>query len=76
MDNNLDPIWAIVPASGVGRRMQSELPKQYLSFQGKTIIEHCLERLLSHPGIEGAVVVLQNDDSHWEELGYTSENLF
>ncbi len=73
MDNNLDPIWAIVPASGVGRRMQSELPKQYLSFQGKTIIEHCLDRLLSHPGIKGAVVVLQNDDSHWEELGYTSE---
>ena len=73
MDSNLDPIWAIVPASGVGRRMQSELPKQYLSFQGKTVIAHCLDRLLSHPGIEGAVVVLQNEDSHWEELGYTSE---
>jgi len=73
MDNNLNPIWAIVPASGLGRRMQSELPKQYLSFQGKTVIEHCLDRLLSHPGIEGAVVVLQDDDSHWEELGYTSE---
>ena len=72
MGNNPDPIWAIVPASGVGTRMQSELPKQYLSFQDKSIIAHCLDRLLSYPEIEGAVVVLQNDDPHWENLNYAS----
>jgi len=73
MGNNPDPIWAIVPASGVGTRMQSALPKQYLSFQNKSIIEHCLDRLLSYPGIEGAVVVLQKDDPHWEKLNYASD---
>ena len=69
---NKAPVWAIVPASGTGQRMQCDLPKQYLSFQGKTIIEHCLDRLLSHPGIEGVVVVLQDDDSNWRELAYSS----
>jgi len=72
MGNNSDPVWAIVPATGVGTRMQSALPKQYLSFQGKSIIAHCLDRLLSYPAIEGAVVVLQDEDPHWEKLGYTS----
>jgi len=64
------PVWAIVPAAGVGRRMQSDVAKQYLRFQGKTIIEHCLDRLLSHPGIAGAVIVLQRQDDHWQRLQY------
>ncbi len=64
------PVWAVIPAAGSGSRMRSELPKQYLVFQGKTIIEHCLDRLLSHPGIAGAVVVLAADDSAWKRLEY------
>jgi 2-C-methyl-D-erythritol 4-phosphate cytidylyltransferase len=71
------PVWAIIPAAGSGTRMRSELPKQYLSFQGKTLLEHCLDRLLSHPAIAGAVVVLREDDVRWEELGYqTAKPLF
>lgn len=69
MSSNL-PVWAIIPAAGSGTRMHSRLPKQYLSFQGKTLLEHCLDRLLSHPAIAGAVVVLREDDVRWEELGY------
>jgi 2-C-methyl-D-erythritol 4-phosphate cytidylyltransferase len=67
------PVWAILPAAGVGRRMQVDIPKQYLRFQGKTIIEHCLDRLLSHPGIAGAVIVLQEQDEHWQRLEYQAE---
>jgi len=66
------PVWAVIPAAGSGSRMQSDRPKQYLEFQGKTIIEHCLDRLLSHPEIDGAVIVLQADDPIWEGLGYHS----
>jgi 2-C-methyl-D-erythritol 4-phosphate cytidylyltransferase len=66
-------VWAIIPAAGSGRRMQSSTAKQYLAFQGKTIIEHCLDRLLSHAEIEGAVVVLSEDDEHWRDLAYTAD---
>lgn len=66
------PVWAVIPAAGSGSRMQQERPKQYLEFHGKTIIEHCLDRLLSHAGIDGAVIVLQADDGFWEKLDYRS----
>jgi 2-C-methyl-D-erythritol 4-phosphate cytidylyltransferase len=66
------PVWAIIPAAGSGSRMRSQVPKQYLSFQGKTLLEHCLDRLLSHPHIAGAVVVLRADDERWEQLAYRS----
>ncbi len=64
------PVWAVVPAAGIGSRMQQELPKQYLEFQGKTILEHCLDRLLAHSQVAGAVLVLRADDRYWEGLNY------
>jgi 2-C-methyl-D-erythritol 4-phosphate cytidylyltransferase len=67
------PVWVILPAAGVGRRMQGDIPKQYLRFQGKTIIEHCLDRLLSHSEIAGVIIVLQEQDEHWQQLGYQAE---
>lgn len=66
------PVWAVIPAAGSGSRMQRDIPKQYLEFQGKTVIEHCLDRLLSHPAIAGAVIVLQADDQIWNQLAYHS----
>ena len=75
--SNSVPVWAVIPAAGSGSRMLSDTPKQYLSFQQKTVIEHSLDRLLSHPEIDGAVVVLQEDDPFWEQLAYTpSKPLF
>ncbi len=66
------PVWAVIPAAGSGSRMRQDKPKQYLEFQGKTVIEHCLDRLLSHPAIDGAVIVLHADDPIWNELAYHS----
>lgn len=71
--SSIAPVWAVIPAAGTGSRMQSDTAKQYLRFQGKTIIEHCLDRLLSHPWVDGAVVVLREDDQLWDELGYISD---
>lgn len=66
------PCWVVVPASGIGTRMKSDLPKQYLPLLGKTILEHTLDRLLEHPDIDGAVLVLNEQDHHWGRLGYQS----
>ncbi|MCP4767996.1 MAG: 2-C-methyl-D-erythritol 4-phosphate cytidylyltransferase [Gammaproteobacteria bacterium] len=66
-------VWAIIPAAGSGSRMQSSTAKQYLAFQDKTVIEHCLDRLLSHADIDAAVVVLSEDDDHWDNLAYASD---
>jgi 2-C-methyl-D-erythritol 4-phosphate cytidylyltransferase len=64
------PVWAVIPAAGTGSRMRSDTAKQYLHFQGKTIIEHCLDRLLSHAAIAGAVIVLRPGDDDWDQLEY------
>ncbi len=72
MGNKSDPIWAIVPASGVGARMQGAVPKQYLQLCGKSILEHTLDRLLSFKQIDGVVLVLREEDRTWQTLNYQS----
>ncbi len=67
------PVWAVIPAAGSGSRMQGDRPKQYLGFQGKTVLEHCLDRLLSHAAIAGAVISLSADDEYWQDLDYPAE---
>ncbi|MGD0960823.1 MAG: 2-C-methyl-D-erythritol 4-phosphate cytidylyltransferase [Methylomonas sp.] len=60
--------WAVVPAAGVGKRMQSDRPKQYLPLNGKTVIEHTLERLLESGCFAGLAVAVSADDPYWPEL--------
>jgi len=60
--------WCVVPAAGKGLRMEADIPKQYLSIEGKTILEHCVERLASHSLVEKVVVVIGPDDLIWSQL--------
>lgn len=65
-------IWAIVPAAGIGKRMQSAIPKQYLSLLGRPVLAHTLERLLSFRLVTGLVISLQDQDTCWERLSVHS----
>jgi len=64
--------WAVIPAAGVGTRMQSDVPKQYISIHNKAILEHTLERFCSHPKIEGVVVAISGSDDFWKTLDISS----
>lgn len=46
MKHSLDDCWVLVAAAGSGSRMQSAIPKQYLSLAGKPVLQHVLERFL------------------------------
>ena len=65
---NQQKFWAVVPAAGSGSRMGAEIPKQYLTILHKTIIEHTLERLLSHELIAGVSVAISASDIYWESV--------
>lgn len=65
--------WAIVPAAGVGKRMLSDIPKQYLHLNGKAILQLTIERLLSVPQVSGVVVALQHDDYYWNNIEIHSD---
>lgn len=58
-------LWAVVPAAGRGTRFGSGVPKQYLDVGGQPLIAHTLAALLAHPLVEGAVVVVSENDADW-----------
>ena len=65
--------WGIVPAAGVGKRMQADRPKQYLPLAGKTVIEHTLLRLLDTKVFQAIVVAISSEDPYWPELAISHQ---
>lgn len=65
--------WGVVPAAGVGRRMGAAHPKQYLKLQGRTVIEHTLDRLLAAERLRGVIVALGRDDPFWPGLPHAAD---
>ena len=72
--SSLNKFWCVVPAAGVGSRMNAVVPKQYLQLHGKTVIEHTLSRLCRHPHISGVVVAISAGDEHWQQLDLSGYN--
>ncbi|WP_461606846.1 2-C-methyl-D-erythritol 4-phosphate cytidylyltransferase [Aeromonas rivipollensis] len=64
---------AIVPAAGIGSRMGADCPKQYLTLAGKSILEHTLGCLLSHPAIARVIVALAPHDGWFEQLAVAAD---
>jgi len=70
-----DNIWAVVPAAGVGKRMQADRPKQYLPLAGKTVIEQTLTRLLQAEVFSAVAVAISKEDPYWPKLDISSHSL-
>jgi 2-C-methyl-D-erythritol 4-phosphate cytidylyltransferase len=61
-------IWAVLPAAGIGRRMGSTIPKQYLTIDGVPLILHALRRLSAVSEIQIIIVVIHSEDNQWAKL--------
>nr|WP_174240618.1 2-C-methyl-D-erythritol 4-phosphate cytidylyltransferase [Buchnera aphidicola] len=73
MLNTLRPkIIAVVPAAGIGSRMKSNVPKQYIKIQNCTILEYALRTLLLHPNIDLIIVALNKKDIYFKQLKISS----
>lgn len=68
MTETTPSFWVVIPAAGVGSRMQADRPKQYLFLDGRCLIEHTLDCFLTEPNLRGLVVCLSPDDGWWPEL--------
>jgi 2-C-methyl-D-erythritol 4-phosphate cytidylyltransferase len=64
--------WAVIPAAGTGSRVGADIPKQYLSLCGRTVLEHTLSRICSHPEVESVVVVITRGDKYWPQLDFST----
>jgi len=63
-------IWAVIPAGGVGSRMHSTTPKQYLLLGGMSVIEQTLARLTQLDSVDCVLLGVNKQDSHWQGLNY------
>lgn len=67
--------WLVIPAAGIGSRMQAQCPKQYLTVAGKTILELTLNCFLEHPDLRGIAVALAEHDRWWSKLQVAEHRL-
>ena len=68
---NNDNYYLIMPASGIGGRMKSEIPKQYLKLGNDlTIMDQCLKTLLEVDKITGFVIALSEKDTLFKSSIY------
>lgn len=59
----------IITVGGIGKRMESELPKQFLLLKGKPVLLHTLERFYEADPTAQIFITLPNDwINYWNEL--------
>ncbi|UTW00608.1 2-C-methyl-D-erythritol 4-phosphate cytidylyltransferase [Marinomonas rhizomae] len=71
----IEPLWVIIPAAGVGQRMQANCPKQYLSLAGQTILDRTIDIFTSHPLIAGVLIGIGENDAYWPDSKWRQDDL-
>lgn len=61
-------IATVIPAAGVGKRMKTDKPKQYLQLCGVTVLEQTLHRLKQVSALQQFYLALSPDDPYFPEL--------
>lgn len=64
----MQPVWVVIPAAGVGARMTADRPKQYLPLAGRTVLEHSLSHFSQHSSVRGIVLSVAIEDAYWPAL--------
>ncbi|RUO74022.1 2-C-methyl-D-erythritol 4-phosphate cytidylyltransferase [Pseudidiomarina sediminum] len=64
----INQVAVVVPAAGVGRRMQSAVPKQYLQLGHQTVLQWTLAAVTQDPRVAHVYVALHPDDPYFSEL--------
>jgi len=71
--NNESKYWVVIPAAGVGSRMQADRPKQYLLLENKTILEYTLDCFLGNPVIAGTCIAISESDTVWSSMSLAAQ---
>jgi 2-C-methyl-D-erythritol 4-phosphate cytidylyltransferase len=58
----------VIPAAGVGARMQADRPKQYLVLNGKTVLEHTVSALRQALPNAPLYLALASEDPYFQSL--------
>mgnify|MGYP000158870163 CR=1 FL=1 len=62
----------VIPAAGIGKRMQANVAKQYLKIDELTILEHTINAFVDLPFVKTLVVTLAQNDDLFPTLGIST----
>lgn len=68
--NNQSAVAAVIPAAGIGSRMNLAMPKQYLTVAGQTILQHSVAALAQDPRIQLIIIAIAADDLVAKQLEF------
>jgi len=60
--------WVLIPAAGIGQRMGSKIPKQYLKISHQSILEHTISLFLACSFIKKVIVIIHSEDKEWAKV--------
>lgn len=70
-------IWLMIPAAGSGSRMQAQIPKQYLTLNGRTLLDASLDRVMHIPHLKACVLALSAEDESFAKSEWSKrKNLY
>lgn len=61
-DRSLMSVFVLIPAAGMGRRMQASLNKQYLALEDRPILAHTLSLFDDHPRVDHIYLISPADE--------------
>ena len=70
-----EKIWGIVPAAGLGKRMMSAQPKQYLPLCERRVLDHALLALCRSASVDGVIVGIREGDREWRAQPFAHAKL-
>ena len=59
---------ALIPAAGIGNRMQAAIPKQYLPLGDRPMLQIVLDTFARTPSIDHTYLIVADDDAHIDQL--------
>jgi 2-C-methyl-D-erythritol 4-phosphate cytidylyltransferase len=54
--------WAVIPAAGLGKRMNAGIPKQWIELKGKPVLSYTVEVFESDPSCKGIVLAANQQE--------------
>ena len=68
-------MWCIIPAAGIGLRMSSDVPKQYIKLDNNEfILDTTIDRVLASGVVNNIMLPINTNDNHWQKSKYYNDN--
>lgn len=64
----------VIPAAGIGNRMETAIPKQYLPISGKPMISYSIQTFFASPRIASIHLALSPEDYFWRNLDLAAKS--